>query len=435
MIESHPDCNVIVTTHGYLYTDGTRFSTYDYPSPDTTGKKDAHNGDELWDALIRKHENIVMTLSGHAALDRIVKTVSYGDHGNRIVEMLINPQETDTNYKGTGLVAMLYFSDNGRKVDLEYYSTEKLQYFYECNQFSFDMPHIDDEHADINRASVSIGKDITVNYYAQLSEAYENAVMRFTVNGKVTYVSPKATEYSGKYVFEYKGIAPHMLGDEIVAELMLGDTVLDTADVFSVEAYARQLLKMDKYELTISAEEADALHKVLSSLLNYGAEAQKYTDHNTESLVNDKIEANGEFDPDAITSIKDAGEVLGNSGAKFVSSTVRFDNVVFLRFDFVLGTAALSDATVVIGDRVYTSADFIEAEDGTYSIYTEAISAAYFDKSYTAQLKIGGEDAHSITYSVNSYVKAMYENEKIGELAKALYFYGAASEKYVKEAK
>ena len=435
VIESHPDCNVIVTTHGYLYTDGTRFSTYDYPSPDTTGKKDAHNGDELWDALIRKHENIVMTLSGHAALDRIVKTVSYGDHGNRIVEMLINPQETDTNYKGTGLVAMLYFSDNGRKVDLEYYSTEKLQYFYECNQFSFDMPHIDDEHADINQASVSIGKDITVNYYAQLSEAYENAVMRFTVNGKVTYVSPKATEYSGKYVFEYKGIAPHMLGDEIVAELMLGDTVLDTADVFSVEAYARQLLKMDKFELTISAEEADALHKVLSSLLNYGAEAQKYTEHNTESLVNDKIEANGEFDPDAITSIKDAGEVFGNSGAKFVSSTVRFDNAVFLRFDFVLGTAALSDATVVIGDRVYTSKDFIETEDGTYSIYTEAISAAYFDKSYTAQLKICGEDAHSVTYSVNSYVKAMYENEKIGELAKALYFYGAASEKYVKEAK
>ena len=225
----------------------------------------------------------------------------------------------------------------------------------------------------------------------------------------------------------------HMLGEEIEAELVLGDTVLDTADVFSVEAYARQLLKMDKYELTVSAEEADALHKVLSSLLNYGAEAQKYTEHNTESLVNDKIEANGEFDPDAITSIKDAGEVLGNSGAKFVSSTVRFDNAIFLRFDFVLGTASINDAAVVIGDKVYTSKDFIETEDGTYSIYTEAISATHFDEIYTAVLKICGEDAHEVTYSVNSYVKAMHENEKIGELAKALYFYGKASQEYVKE--
>ena len=430
VIESHPDCNVIVTTHGYLYTDGTRFSTYDYPSPDTTGKKDAHNGDELWDALIKKHENIVMTLSGHAALDRIVKTVSYGDHGNRIVEMLINPQETDTNYKGTGLVAMLYFSDNGRSVDLEYYSTEKLQYFYECNQFSFEMPHIEDDHANINQATVSLGNDINVNYYVQLSDIYKTAQMRFTVNGEVTIVNSKATDASGCYVFTYKGIAPQMLGEIITAELVLGDEVLDVAEPFSVENYAKKLLKMDMYELTISKEKCDALHDTLRALLNYGAEAQKYTDCNSDDLVNDGIEENGAFDESLVTSVKDCGSVTGSYGAKFTGTTVRFDNVVYLRFDFTLGTASLADATVVINGTTYTSADFVELEAGVFSVYSKAIYATEFDKAFTATLKINGENAHTVTYSVNSYVKAMWASDSIGDLAKALYFYGATSKAY-----
>ena len=431
VIAAHPDCNVIVTTHAYLFHDGTRFSTYDYPSPDTTGAKAAYNGDELWDALIRKHENIVMVLSGHDAVDRIVRNVAYGDHGNRIVEMLINPQETDTNYKGTGMVAMLYFSDGGKTVDFEYYSTDKLQYFNEVNQFSFEMPTVGGDKASINQATVSLGNDINVNYYIQLSGAYTDAMMRFTVNGETTLVSPAATEYSGKYVFTYKGIAPHLLGEEITAELVLGDTVLDTAEPFSVEAYSKKLLKMDKFELTVTAEECSALHKLLEALLNYGAEAQKYKEHDADTLVNDGIAPSGAFNPDDVTSVKESGEVIGESGTKFVGAAVRFDNVVYLRFDFTLGTAALADATALIGDRVYTASSFTSNGDGTYSIYTEAICSTEFDKVFTASLKVAGSDAHTATYSVNSYVKAMHEDESVGELAKALYFYGTASKAYL----
>ena len=177
-----------------------------------------------------------MTISGHAALDRIVKTVSYGDHGNRIVEMLINPQETDTNYKGTGRVAMLYFSDGGKKVDLEYYSTSKLQYFYERNQFSFDMPTIDGEKASINQASVSVGKNIAVNYYAQLTGKYTGAKLRITVNGEEKLLSPKATEHSGNYVFVYRGFAPQSLGDDITAEL-----IFDGKSIVDVPPYKRNV--------------------------------------------------------------------------------------------------------------------------------------------------------------------------------------------------
>lgn len=430
VIAANPDYNVIITTHAYLYQDGTRFSTYDYPSPDSTGAKDAHNGDELWNALIRKHENIVMVLSGHNAVDRIVKNVAYGDHGNRIVEMLINPQETDTNYKGTGMIAMLYFSDGGKTVDLEYYSTDKLQYFNEVNQFSFEMPTVSDDYASINQASVSIGKDINVNYYVHLSDSYKNATMRFTMNGSSCEVTPKATEYSGLYIFTYRGVAPHLMGEEITAELIFKGEVIDTADPFSVESYARKLLNMDKFELTYSAEKTEALHSLLADLLDYGAAAQKYKDHATDDLVNEGVSSEEEFDPEAIESVKAAGEVKGESGAKFNGATVRFDSTTHLRFDFIIGSANLSEVTVEIGGVVYQAAEFIENENGSYSLYTEAITATQHAKAYTATLKIAGEEAHSVTYSVDSYVKVMHSGAKMGELAKAIYNYGISAIKF-----
>ena len=65
-----------------------------------------------------------------------------------------------------------------------------------------------------------------------------------------------------------------------------------------------------------------------------------------------------------------------------------------------------------------------------FSLYSEAIYATEFDVAYTATLEISGETAHTVTYSVNSYVKSMHSDDSIGDLAKALYFYGAASKAY-----
>jgi len=170
---------------------------------------------------------------------------------------------------------------------------------------------------------------------------------------------------------------------------------------------------------------------MLVSLLNYGAEAQKYTDYSADSLVNEGVAANGVFDAEAITSVKGATKPLGDSGAKFVGLNVRFDNVNRIRFDFTPGTSALSDLTITVNSTVYTEEDFIANENGTYSIYSEAIFAGYFNTVYTAELSLSGEVVHSATYSINSYVKSMYKNERIGELAKAIYFYGVCSENFI----
>ena len=143
VIMAHPEYNVIITTHAYLADDATRFNTWHHATPDSTGKKEAHNGEELWDALVRKHANIVMVIGGHDCSDFVLMSEDYGDHGNRVVQLMVNPQHTDIVHKGTGMVAMLYFSDGGKTVNLEYYSTVRKAHFIEKNQFSFMMPMVE----------------------------------------------------------------------------------------------------------------------------------------------------------------------------------------------------------------------------------------------------------------------------------------------------
>jgi hypothetical protein len=327
---------------------------------------------------------------------------------------------------------MLYFSDGGKKVDLEYYSTDKLQYFYECNQFSFDMPQVSDDFAEINQASVSLGSDIKVKYYVHLSNSYKDSLMRFTMNGKVTEVTAEATDYENLYLFTYNGVAPHLMGESITAELVKDGTVIDTAEPFSVEDYAKKLLKMDKYELTYSAEKTEALHKLLGELLDYGAAAQEYKNYKTEKPVNEGVSCESDFDPEAIESVKKLGELHGDSGAKFTGASVRFDSAVYLRFDFNVGTSDPSAVKIIIEDKVYSLADFVQTGEGAYSVYTDAINATQLDKAYTAVLTVSDSEANTVTYSVNSYVKAMYASPAMSKLSKALYHYGEAASKLYK---
>lgn len=433
VIAAHPDCNVIISTHTYLYADGTHHSTWDNSSCDKDGKSSKYCGDELWDALVRRHENIVMVLSGHVAGNDVVKSEVYGDNGNKIIELLVNPQVLDDQCEGVGMVGMLYFSEDGRTVDFEYYSTARDMHYREGSQFSFEMDKISDDAAEIVNASISVGSSINVNYYAHINVNYNTVQMKFTVNGKTIIVSGEKLDGLNKYRFIYKGIAPQMMGDVIYAELIVDGVTVDTADAFSVEEYAKTLLDASAFDLTLAPLIDDAfaktvaLHDTLRALLNYGSEAQRYQNHNTDDLVSDGVDTRFDFDAEEIESVKSATEPVGDSGAKFKSATVRFDSINYLRFDFYVGNANIDDVTVTIGNTNYGKYDFIDNGDGTYSVYSNGISAVQFGKAYTATLFVSGVAVHSATYSVNSYVKSMYQSESIGELAKAIYVYGKAA--------
>ena len=137
VIEAHPDHNVIITTHAYLFRDGTTLDAGDVCPPATNGGY--NNGDHIWDKLISKHENIVLVLSGHDPCENVVMTQTEGNHGNIVTQLLIDPQGVDASVGATGLVALLYFSEDGSHVTVEYYSTVREQFFISTNQFEFDI--------------------------------------------------------------------------------------------------------------------------------------------------------------------------------------------------------------------------------------------------------------------------------------------------------
>lgn len=138
IIEAHPDHNVIITTHAYLFRDGTTLDAGDVVPPSNKGKK-YNNGDQMWDKLIKKHENIVLVLSGHDPCDNVVCTQTKGDNGNIVTQMLIDPQGVDKAQGGSGLVAMFYFSEDGKTLQVEYYSTDRKAYYLENNQFTVTL--------------------------------------------------------------------------------------------------------------------------------------------------------------------------------------------------------------------------------------------------------------------------------------------------------
>ena len=158
--DANKDHKVIITTHAYMYRDGTTLDSGDVVPPnkdDSTGDDHRNNGDMVWDKFVSQHENIVMVFSGHDPCANIVLRQDIGVNGNLVSQFLVDFQSMDTKLSfETGMVAMLYISKNGN-VQVEYVSTYQTtvaqqldpnapdMLYKERNSFGFDMYNYPEE--------------------------------------------------------------------------------------------------------------------------------------------------------------------------------------------------------------------------------------------------------------------------------------------------
>jgi hypothetical protein len=133
LLNSHPNHRAIILTHGYLNSDGTTLDSNDYASPDTYVRS-LNSGEDIWEKLVSKHENIAMIVSGHMHHDTIVVTPREGDAGNTVYQILMDPQSTCKKLGGLGAIGMMYFTADGNHAKVEYYSTVFDKYFAESNK-------------------------------------------------------------------------------------------------------------------------------------------------------------------------------------------------------------------------------------------------------------------------------------------------------------
>ena len=124
-IEENSDYRVIITTHSYVDNRleiNDMFSASSSRTPTSTNK--SCNGNQIWTELASQYKNVIMLLSGHVSSHDILMREDVGVHGNTVYQFLIDPQGIDNHYlHKTSMVAMFYFSNGGKTVNVEYVST------------------------------------------------------------------------------------------------------------------------------------------------------------------------------------------------------------------------------------------------------------------------------------------------------------------------
>ncbi|MBR5453607.1 MAG: leucine-rich repeat protein, partial [Clostridia bacterium] len=150
--DDNPERIVIVTTHAYMFRDGTTLDKGDVVPPNSSGvitsASSRNNGDMMWEKFASQHRNILLVLSGHDPYENIAFRQDKGIYGNTVSQFLVDPQGMSVDL---GMVCMLYFDEDGRQVDVEWISTAKTQaaqknnpdatdiLYKSFNQFDFEL--------------------------------------------------------------------------------------------------------------------------------------------------------------------------------------------------------------------------------------------------------------------------------------------------------
>jgi hypothetical protein len=121
--DNHRDHEAILITHAYLFQDDTRYdwkkygrrqlwSPHSYPIGGA--KRDVMDGQEIWDELVSRSENFILTLNGHVLNDGLGKATTATPAGRDVQQLLVNFQMRPRG--GDGWLRLLEFRSDQRTV-------------------------------------------------------------------------------------------------------------------------------------------------------------------------------------------------------------------------------------------------------------------------------------------------------------------------------
>ncbi len=242
VVASHPNHNVIVTTHSYLEADGSiGDENGSHPASKDNGGND---GIDIWNDFARYHPNILMIVSGHISSATIVETTATGVYGNTVSQFLIDSQNNDAGYQGSGgvgAVAIFYMSEDGRTVDIEYYSTIQEAFYIEENQYRTTLDtmdpnvHVVDVEAEEAVINVAPGSDFDITYTVTRNQGWGAMKLEASYNSEVLLFKGSDTGTAKKgYTWTVGSDYEDYLGTITPNVSNLGGTAEDA--IFLVEA-------------------------------------------------------------------------------------------------------------------------------------------------------------------------------------------------------
>ncbi len=137
IIQQHPQHKVIISTHDYIQHDGT----LDTEGASTSGG--ANSGAQIWNKLVSQYPNIFLVLSGHVFTTDVGRSQMTGVYGNTVTAIITDGQCHDFKNGPMGLISLLHFSEDGKTLTVEYYSTVHNKFFGKNSQFTLEIPEFD----------------------------------------------------------------------------------------------------------------------------------------------------------------------------------------------------------------------------------------------------------------------------------------------------
>jgi len=144
ILAKYADRKAIVFTHAYLDWDSTRF---DWAKKGMSQPHNPHvygtaggvnDGEEIWQKLIKKHDNVFLVMNGHIAGDGLGFQVSKTKRGTPVNEMAVDYQRQPIG--GGAWLRLLEFLPDGKTVQARTYSPLYEQYRTGPeDQFTFEI--------------------------------------------------------------------------------------------------------------------------------------------------------------------------------------------------------------------------------------------------------------------------------------------------------
>lgn len=302
------------------------------------------------------------------------------------------------------------------------------QTFTEAHDYENGVCICGREQLKIASAYLRLDQDIDVIYTAEIPTNAVDPYMTFTLCDMVYTVRDYTVNSNGQYCFEFCGLRPQFMNENICAVLHATVNSVEETDTlaqYSVREYCENTLA--RYS------QNENLVTLLSDLLTYGAAAQTYVGYKTDALVTSGLD----LTPSTFTSaegiaISFAGE--RDDAADWTSAALALSNDLAMRFAFTAESVDGLSVEVSINGRTETFTEFETAGEGKYVVVFRGIKATEFDDAVTASFKLNGTPiGRSVTYSVNTYICGTQNNtetQNLAQLVRALYNYGAAAEAY-----
>lgn len=275
-----------------------------------------------------------------------------------------------------------------------------------------------DDVLDVAGISVTLHEAVSMNFHIAPQEIGNADLQVIIGSNEPVVISSTGTDAEGNYIYVV-GLAAAQLTDTVTLQLVK-DGETGNSYTTSGREYAEKLLAEEAYS---------DCHELVKYMLNYGAAAQVYFDHNANDLANKNYTVETVDVPNEVPTVSLTDNV---DGINFYGASLLFKSKIAVRFYFnVTGNA--SDYTFLRG------ATMLEAkqDNGLYYVEISNINPQQLDELVEIVVSDASGNELTVGYSPMHYVKRMYNNSNTSDtlkaLVKALYNYNLAAENYVGE--